>query len=971
MSRILCLRHLGPASRFIRPCRLFHASVNQLEQSRHPLPTQLSRPNRIDTSESPIPKLGKHDARPSGKHVPSEIQNVKVTQLGATRKGVHGPSWGEAISVRNMTQERHFLESIREEIQGTGLGEKHTPSYVRKLVKGLARARNRNRGWLAQTRLMEVFQLPTAQATRAKYQLKHLLPSGTDETDVVARLEDYVTWKTCFSNLIQKVTGTSTSKQSNQARENVGCEGNDLKSVHFAWQRLDPDKREPLWQHMIASAILSNRRMLPDLINVTFEMAKFDPSACRGYVFADILHVVCDQYKLAVENDPARAEAEKEQLQVISSSILERAPSRYMRLNQDILYQLSCAWSVSELPRLVEMLERLEVPVDPHTWLQFASRLAKSHTTKDIGKGIILRLAEMPGFDINSPAAASVCTLLLCRPEGAPPPTESVQPSVLYKLLHERGWRPNLIHLTCMMQDACDLGQPTAAFDVLDVILQLGMKPDLRVFSVITNALKQIPDDAHAARVVAAIASSVGWSERSYALFLRLLRRMLRPSQTWNGLAPDPNSQSGGKRQYRELMFYFYVKLFDIAPLQRFTNRDLSRISETELKVEEIPELAPFHDVLQKHRLRPERPLAQPDPITMFLMLEAFLYPASGPMGFIIGHYNAFKYLVRQEDPTAMSLLTNIGTRVYDMYLLHLMKSQTTVSFAISELVKMMEAAEKERAESGRNVYHHRPSVYTWNTIIQGLLNHRDSKGALYVFHVMVNIGKVQPNVRTWNCLTHAFAREGHVEGVVASILSLQAAGFETTDQTFGAIMALPTSLRAKAMTHLQKLRSKLPALNTRHGDLGLAVSKYLGKVFKRLGKEHGIRIVRTDSINKAHSLARLLRYALAPVMIRTAPPRPLFRRVRKEAFTPSADREETPKPPQPMDKETTDGKNGSQQERQSARTQPQRRQSRRRQLRRRQLRRRQSESRQSESTCQQTFRKFTIKERAVIERAV
>ncbi|KAJ8127038.1 hypothetical protein O1611_g6600 [Lasiodiplodia mahajangana] len=637
--------------------------------------------------------------------------------------------------------------------------------------------------------LMRVYGLSHSEARHAVGQLERLLWGHLEMNMAASRLDRYLAWKKEVSVILRNSTSMPSIQESNASIDGDNSETpsheNEAASMRAAWQRLDRDTRELHWPQMVLSALDSESHVLSTLIQSTF-----DPSWCPSYVVEDLLYVLFRRHHLALQRD---AQGDHSQIQqdigTIATFVLNKSPPRYLALEQTVLHMALSPLPAAELSRPFQLLRAIEHPVHANTLLHLASCLAKNSGTKAQAVEILRILTDMPGFDINTPAAASVCTSLLALDENQPLPDDQAAPDILFGFLIKRGLRPNLLVLSALMRNFCIRGHLDTAWKIFDLMLQYGLEPDQHVYSILLNGSKHNPDDAFLEQIFSIITSRNAWSPVLVNDYLDLLFR-------------ENESQIERRRRQRKKannawrpMLQLYAKFYDPAPLQKLTLFPLENLVKAE-------GVKPKYSTLTTRMAeslspQPDTQLMQPDSVVLCLMIGAHMRSLLTPK-YAVRYYHHFFELVEKKDPTALSLLANHGTLVYDIFIRTLLQFRGTVAFAIEILEKMV---------WGRNLHHHPPSVYTWTIVINGLKNHNDAHTVVAVLGMMTRIGKVQPTLPTWNAFIQALARARSVRGVVEALWSLEEAGFQPNDRTIRAFSMLPRPLREKAISQLEEMR--------------------------------------------------------------------------------------------------------------------------------------------------------------------
>ncbi|KAI0552004.1 hypothetical protein F4679DRAFT_537259 [Xylaria curta] len=646
--------------------------------------------------------------------------------------------------------------------------------------------------------LAEFYGLSPSEANHAVGQLERLLWGHPKIQSASPRLDQYHAWKKDFSAVLQNPVVASSVGANNSSttvtKSGTTSQKSETVSMKTAWQRLDRDRRQRLWPTMILSTLESEPHTLSTLMQSTF-----DPSWCPSYVVEDVLYLLFRRHQQALrEGGQSECSQFQQAIETIASFVLGSCSPRYLVLEQTVLHFILSPLPTSELAARYQLLQTIEHPLSINTLLHVASRFAKGFDTKTYAVDILRILIGMPGFDLNTPAAASVCTSLLALNENEPLPNEQAAPDALFEFLIEHGLRPNLLELSALMRNFCIRGHIDTAWKIFELMLQHGLEPDHHVYSILLNASKRNHDTASLQQIFNIITSRNAWSTILLNDFLDLLYR-----ENESQLNRRRRQRKKGNNAWRS-MLRLYAKFFNLAPLQKFTLFPLENMLgawSAQLKHHTISTRLAESLILQ-----PDNRLLQPDSTTLCLMLSAHMRSIMTPK-YAIRYYNHFFRLVNRKDPAALNLLADQGTLAVDMLLRTLMQFRSTTSFAIRRLQKMIDAAQQEKAKYGRHLYHHPPSIHTWTIMLNGLKNHNDMHGVIALLDMMTNIGRIRPTLPTWNAVIQGFARTRNVSGAVKAIWSLEKAGLHPNDRTVKALRMFPRPLMEQVITRLEQMR--------------------------------------------------------------------------------------------------------------------------------------------------------------------
>ncbi|KAI0202080.1 hypothetical protein F4808DRAFT_423465 [Astrocystis sublimbata] len=641
------------------------------------------------------------------------------------------------------------------------------------------------------------YALSPSETRQAVSQLTRLLRAQPDMNSVASRLDQYHVWKKAFSALLPKSASTVPGTAATSSATAQG----DAASMKAVWQRLDPRKRQHMWPAMILSALKLEPHTLPTLILTTF-----DPSLCPSYVVEDLLYVLVRRHRRALSAGAAPECGQiEEAIEAIMGFVLGCCPPRYLTLDSAVLHSMISRMSTSELVFQYQVLQAVEHPLHKNTMLHFASHFAKGKDTKAHAVEVLHELASRPGFDLNTPSAASVCSSLLTLNENEPLPDDNVAPDVLFEFLLKRGLRPNVLGLTALMRNFCVRGHLEPAQKIFELMHQHGIEPGPHVYSTLLNACKQNLDMHLFGRICHIITSRNAWTTVLMNDFLdTILRENELQSETRR------RQRKKGNNAWRP-MLRLYAKVFDLAPLQKYTLFPLENML--------VQWSAPTDHQTTSIRLAeslmplPSHSLLKPDSTTLCLMFGAHMRSITTPK-YAIRYYNYYFRLVNRKDPIALKLLKDRKTLMIDILLRNLMQMKSTIPFAIRRLRKMVYAAQKEKAQCGRHIYHHPPSIHTWAIMINGLKNHNDMRGAIAILNI-ARLSATKPNLPMWNTLIQGFARIRDVKAAVKAVVSLEKAGFQPNDRTIKALNMFPKPLLKQVIARLEQVQRVPEQLRT------------------------------------------------------------------------------------------------------------------------------------------------------------
>ncbi|OTA87024.1 hypothetical protein M434DRAFT_399675 [Hypoxylon sp. CO27-5] len=668
--------------------------------------------------------------------------------------------------------------------------------------------------------LMRMYGLSRQEARHAVNQLERLLWGRYSKVEAAERLDLFHIWKKHFNELLHLAQSshftTRPDTDSTGTDDETHPTKQDIATVRDVWFRLSQERREALWPQVIVSAFRSNPSTLLSLIQATFQA-----SWCPNYAVEDLVYFLFRALD-NTQDDGGR----RQQVIELMFFLLENSPPRYLVLEQMTIKKAISWLPTSRVVELYETLRRIEAPLHPNTMLQFASRLARESKYKVQAADVIHSLSKRPGFDINSPAAASVCTTLLTLKEEDGLPEDHAAPDELFKMLLDAGFRPNLLSLTALMRNFCIRGRVEIAWSIFDLLLERGNEPDGYVLSTLLNGSKRSLDVKSFQRTVDLIESRKGWSPQ-------LVNDLLDFIYQENELQAVP-----GRRQRKSMsakawrmMVQVYAKFFDLAPLQKLTLFPLENLLAPGSNKEAPAHLKQLNQVLAALPPRPDALLMKPDSVTLGVMLMAHFRSINSPER-LRAYYHHIMKLLHKDDRTVVSLVKDRGTWIHDIFLREFMQFRQTLETGVRMVQNMHDRAKREKKERGENILHPPPSVHTYTILMNGLKNHRHTRGVITALYTMIKEG-IKPNIVTWNTVIGTLPREGYLEDTVRVMRYLEHIGLESNDHTVRAVTRL-SKYRKKRIASLLKRQKKKPV----HFGDQLSFAKSLLNIWERREKD-------------------------------------------------------------------------------------------------------------------------------------
>ncbi|KAI0842669.1 hypothetical protein F5Y06DRAFT_132478 [Hypoxylon sp. FL0890] len=683
--------------------------------------------------------------------------------------------------------------------------------------------------------LMRMYGLSPEEARHAVNQLERLLWGRFSRVDAAERLDLFHLWKKHFNKLLH-ISKSSTEGEAHPTMQ-------DLGTVKDMWHRLSQEKRKALWPQIIVTAFLLDPGTLSSLVQATFQA-----SCCPSYAVEDLVYLLLRRPLDKIQD------SRRQQIIELVFFLLENSPPRYLVLEQMTIWKIMPWLPTSRVAQLYEALKRIEAPLHPNTLLQFASRLARDSKFKVQAADAIHSFSSMPGSDINSPAAASVCTTILMLEEGAELPDDDAAPDELFKMLLDAGFRPNLLSLTALMRNFCVRGRVEIAWSIFNLLIERGNEPDDYVFSTLLNGSKRSLDVKSLQYSVDMIEARRRWSPR---LVNDLLGFVYQDNESL-GIQRRRQRKSISGKAWR-MMVRAYAKFFDLAPLQKLTLFPLENILAPGSNNQVPAHLKEVNQIIAPLLPRPDALLMQPDSVTLGLMLKAHVRSINSPQ-VLQAYYRHFEKLFQEGDRTVIKLVEEKRTLIHDIFLRDIMQFRQTLDSGLRMVQDMHNKAKREKYELGKNVLHPPPSVHTYTILMNGLRNHWQTRGVITALNMMVKKG-IEPSIVTWNIVIGTLLRANHPEQAVRVMRYLEHIGMQSNDRTVREVTRMPT-YRRKWVGFLMRTMSKRPA---DYGDLRVFAESLLD-IWKKRERDKQIadqmpmktvrRILKDDSETETSSTA-------------------------------------------------------------------------------------------------------------------
>ncbi|KAK8109805.1 hypothetical protein PG999_007942 [Apiospora kogelbergensis] len=699
--------------------------------------------------------------------------------------------------LRPDSQQNYFRRYVPESEDHVGRASGNNPRLrLKRQILG-----TRGRLDYLQNAVADTYGLSRLAARDAIAQLKRLL-AGCSPVHTSSRVDAFDTWKAAYApvlyaSLQDPLLRPTASGSPNWDAHFHGDQDVSMESMRTSWLEIDLAQRETKWGGMIVSALQVNPELLAPLLQATYD-ASWSPS----YIVEDVARLLFRHAKVSGPSD-------RESFVGLMLSLLGSSPKGHIVLGEDVLASIISWARVDQVVAIFQYLRSSMPKLTPSTLLHLASRLAASFDHKALAADILCYMTELEGFDINSPAAASVCTTLLNGELGRPAPEGDAAPDRLFKTLLEHGLQPNLLNFTALMRNFALSGHLDTAWTVFDLLGQHGIEADDNVYSILLCASKKKNDASSIHRVINCINMQDRGAPWNVNAANHLLHTLYRDNEAQREVRRGQRKRNNAFR----LMLQLYAKIFRLRPLQKFLPFEIE-----EMLLWQGPSYKYSTAVTQLVGSIPLQTLsllAEPDSITLSAMITAHYRSLEDPKN-IFQTYKHYNELLARKDSHAMAIAQQHGTLVHDMFLKAMMQFRPYLGYTVRTVQGMLLRAQEEetrerdeqqhgtKANAASFKQHPYPSVYTWTTLINGFRNHRLPEPAFSILRKMVSDGRVQPNAASWNALVGAYARIGDAVSAVRAMRYLEAAGFQSDRYTVRAMESLPRKAREKAIKLLE-----------------------------------------------------------------------------------------------------------------------------------------------------------------------
>ncbi|KYK60353.1 pentatricopeptide repeat protein [Drechmeria coniospora] len=584
-------------------------------------------------------------------------------------------------------------------------------------------------------------------------------------------------------------------------------------AMRKAWELTLPPTRQQQWP----TVMLSTMHLAPDKIGLVLD-ATLDPLP-PGYAIHDVLLFVAKRLDLGRVKSTTERTALAEQTLCLAARVVEDSPVRHVPFAQRTFGLLANKLPAHQAGELYMILKRAGIKLHPNTLIQFARRLADDVAHKHTAFQIIKDLAD-GGMDLNDIRAASVITSLLHHKIGhdglSSQRRQPFSPKDGLQHLVERGFWPNVITATALLDSLCQQGEVEEAIRLALLFSEAGVQLDAKAWATVYRG-------ARGSLKVDNVVKALDVARAAEAPYVDVLNNALHSILFF----AEMESREKRLRVPRPLpifapMLRNYAKKFELEPLQWWMPDALPLLLSQQPPGEPV---APLEGAQQRewefqHSILPvvdaffsagEGPRLRPNSTTIAIMLRAYIKSLEQPYD-LMAYYNFFKSRLegQVQSIAGKGVLGNQGSLIHDTFILAMTDHPGLFRSALQIFGDMLKDNLKaggpeggetrgEGAVAAMEPIHPAPTVLTFTILLRGLMNSGERNLAKQVVQVMREHG-VEPTLVTWNTLIKGHASMQDIGKTVATLQGMEAAGFKPDIYTYKAFGKLRSQTKALEM---------------------------------------------------------------------------------------------------------------------------------------------------------------------------
>lgn len=596
-----------------------------------------------------------------------------------------------------------------------------------------------------------------------------------------------------------------------------------IANMRRAWGELDVKAREEKWPKVMLSTLKS----CPDKAIQVLE-ATLDPLP-PGYAINDVLRLSLETLEPSKITNLRERNAKTEEFLEVFSKVIEDLPKGHVPLKQSTLGVLCRKLSEEQVAELYQILCKTNFRLHRHTRLHIASSFAASLSRKEMAFEILKGIAD-EGVDLNQSHYSSVITTLLQTPHVGEVGTRSesaFSPQQALQYFIERGFSPNVINITSLLQSLCRQGDVAEAVRLPLLLAESGVQLDARCAATVFRGAKEsLKEENIKGAFNVAKAAQVPYTDvlnnalHSVFYFAEMESREQRFRRPWGAPLFVP-------------LLRIYAKKFDLEPLQWLLPDTLPLV----LAQEESDNLEKF-SANQSRDWRFKRTIVPvvdeffssgpsdklpPTSTTLAIMLRAYIRSLSQPYD-LMSFYAFFKSRLEEQETRSrgVEFFKEQASLIHDTLILTMCESRELLRPALQVFGDMLRSSLSQKAGEGdqgsattreSSQIHPPPSVFTFSIVLHGLLLRGEKEMAEQVFRVMQE-NDIEPNIITWNTLAKGYAIMQNIPRTVRTFQELETVGFKPDAFTFKAFSKL------KDQTQALKMMDRIIEKNKRRMEL-------------------------------------------------------------------------------------------------------------------------------------------------------
>lgn len=630
--------------------------------------------------------------------------------------------------------------------------------------------------------------------------------------EVLPARRAFKSWKIKLSHVLDPVNPSSW-----QWREQGKWlfELDTVTAMRKAWESRDQATRRQEWPLIM----LSTMHLCPDKASMVLD-ATLDP-ALPGYAIHDVLLFIVQRFRLEDSLTIRERTTKADEMLDLASRIVEDMPAGHILFGQRTFGLLARKFPSEQADELYTILLRNGFRFHANTLLQFASKFASDWARKASAYDILKELADA-GLNLNDAKPASAITSLLhCKMprDGDEYEARPFSPTEALQSLIERGFSPNVINATALLDSLCQRSEVEEAMRLALLFAKCGIQPDTKTWvTVFRGAKKSLNVD----NVIKALEVAKAANAPSVDVLNNLLHTIFffAEAESRERHLPPP-----WVLPLFTPMLHIYAKKFDLEPLQGWLPDKLPVALAQEPRENValgahgqawtfthsvVPVVDKFFSDCGQSRL-------QPNATTIATMLRSYIKSLSNPHD-LKSFYGFFKSLLEEEGERgklARELIEDQGSLIHDAFILAMTGHPSSIRQALQVFDDMLRghldtdsaSGRKARVQDGRDAStapcHPCPSVLTFNILLRGLKSHGEHILAEQVVRFMDELG-VKATITTWNTLIKGYASSQNVERTVTTLQDMEADGFHPDMFTFKAFAELRD--QGKALKMLQSI---------------------------------------------------------------------------------------------------------------------------------------------------------------------